>query len=77
MSGQQLAIDPDSAQVVGTDEQGRPIIVVREQGRKTRLHGIPAVKVSLTKSLAPTGANANDSTSLTKKLLVHGTRIIF
>jgi T-complex protein 1 subunit epsilon len=26
------------------DEQGRPFIVVRDQGRKTRLHGNDAVK---------------------------------
>lgn len=40
----QLQIDPDSAQVLGSDEYGRPIIVVREQSRKTRLNGIPAIK---------------------------------
>ncbi|KAH6913440.1 T-complex protein 1 epsilon subunit [Coprinopsis sp. MPI-PUGE-AT-0042] len=36
-------IDPNSA-VYTTDEYGRPFIILREQGRKTRTHGIEAIK---------------------------------
>jgi len=38
-----LNIDPNSMQVA-QDEYGRPIIIVRSQGTKTRAHGIPAIK---------------------------------
>ncbi|KAJ2924308.1 hypothetical protein H1R20_g12786, partial [Candolleomyces eurysporus] len=37
------SIDPNSA-VYTTDEYGRPFIILREQGRKTRLNGIEAIK---------------------------------
>ncbi|TFK27500.1 T-complex protein 1 epsilon subunit [Coprinopsis marcescibilis] len=36
-------IDPNSA-VYTTDEYGRPFIILREQGRKTRTHGLEAIK---------------------------------
>ncbi|KIJ92994.1 hypothetical protein K443DRAFT_684884 [Laccaria amethystina LaAM-08-1] len=36
-------MDPNSA-VYATDEYGRPFIIVREQARKTRTHGIEAIK---------------------------------
>ncbi|KAF5341759.1 hypothetical protein D9611_001810 [Ephemerocybe angulata] len=36
-------IDPNSA-VYTTDEYGRPFIILREQGRKTRQHGTEAIK---------------------------------
>ncbi|RXW20357.1 hypothetical protein EST38_g5492 [Candolleomyces aberdarensis] len=37
------SIDPNSA-VYTTDEYGRPFIILREQGRKTRMNGIEAIK---------------------------------
>ncbi|EFI27869.1 T-complex protein 1 epsilon subunit [Coprinopsis cinerea okayama7 len=36
-------IDPNSA-VYTTDEYGRPFIILREQGKKTRTHGLEAIK---------------------------------
>ncbi|EKM78853.1 hypothetical protein AGABI1DRAFT_114426 [Agaricus bisporus var. burnettii JB137-S8] len=36
-------MDPNSA-VYATDEYGRPFIIVREQSRKTRVHGTEAIK---------------------------------
>jgi len=38
-----MQLDLSNAQVT-TDEQGRPFIIVRDQGRKTRTHGTEAVK---------------------------------
>ena len=38
-----VELDMSNARVM-QDEQGRPFIVVREQARKTRLHGNDAVK---------------------------------
>ncbi len=32
------------------DEFGRPYIIMREQSKKERLHGIPALKVSIIKA---------------------------
>ncbi|KAH8829440.1 chaperonin epsilon subunit [Flagelloscypha sp. PMI_526] len=37
------ALDPGQA-VYTTDEYGRPFIIVREQARKTRTHGVEAIK---------------------------------
>ncbi|TEB34560.1 T-complex protein 1 epsilon subunit [Coprinellus micaceus] len=37
------SIDPNSA-VYTTDEYGRPFIILREQSRKTRTHGVEAIK---------------------------------
>ncbi|CAA7267021.1 unnamed protein product [Cyclocybe aegerita] len=39
----QFAVDPNSA-VYTTDEYGRPFIILREQGKKTRIHGVEAIK---------------------------------
>ncbi|KXN84761.1 T-complex protein 1 subunit epsilon [Leucoagaricus sp. SymC.cos] len=36
-------MDPNSA-VYATDEYGRPFIIVREQSKKTRVHGLEAIK---------------------------------
>ncbi|KAF9004003.1 chaperonin Cpn60/TCP-1 family [Cyathus striatus] len=38
-----MQVDPNNA-VYTTDEYGRPFIILREQGRKTRTHGIEAIK---------------------------------
>ncbi|KIM39843.1 hypothetical protein M413DRAFT_446762 [Hebeloma cylindrosporum] len=38
-----MSIDPNSA-VYTTDEYGRPFIILREQARKTRTHGVEAIK---------------------------------
>lgn len=51
-----LNIDPNSMQVA-QDEYGRPIIIVRSQDKKTRAHGIPAIKVS-ERGLTGTGRGA-------------------
>ncbi|KAJ3517588.1 hypothetical protein NLJ89_g396 [Agrocybe chaxingu] len=42
----QFAVDPNSA-VYTTDEYGRPFIILREQGKKTRTHGIEAIKAHI------------------------------
>lgn len=39
-----FSVDPNSAQMIGQDEYGRPIIVLRGQDRKTRLQGTQAIK---------------------------------
>ncbi|CDK26790.1 unnamed protein product [Kuraishia capsulata CBS 1993] len=45
MSGQQMMEMPDlSNAIVAQDEMGRPFIIVRDQGKKQRAHGIEAVK---------------------------------
>ena len=44
MTGQQLQINPNNA-IYASDEYGRPFIIVREQEKKQRMHGIEAQKV--------------------------------
>jgi T-complex protein 1 subunit epsilon len=45
MTGQQLQINPNNA-IYAADEYGRPFIIVREQEKKQRMHGIEAQKVN-------------------------------
>ncbi|GME67573.1 unnamed protein product [[Candida] boidinii] len=44
MAQQRMEMPDLSNAIVAQDEMGRPFIIVRDQGSKTRLHGIDAVK---------------------------------
>ncbi len=62
MTGQQLQINPNNA-IYASDEYGRPFIIVREQEKKQRMHGIEAQKVTC-RSIDSLGTHHGCSLSL-------------